>query len=63
MVDIKAGLQGFEAECGGVAGRGERSRCTAAGAGGRVEVDIVRHGGSGMVGEVYFHLVAFAHTE
>ena len=63
VVNIQTRLQCFKAEYAGMTRGSERSRRAAARAGCGVEVNIVRHSGIRAVGEMHFHLVAFAHAD
>ena len=62
VIDVQAGLQCFPAESRSAARCGKCSSSTTARAGRSVEVDVMRYGRIWVVGEFYFHGVAFAHT-
>jgi hypothetical protein len=63
VVDVEAGVQRLEAELRLAPGRRERAGRAAAGAGDRVEVDVVRHLARRVVREVKLDEVALAHAD
>ena len=63
VIDIQARIQRLEGEHRGVPRRGERRRRPAAGAGDRVQVDVVRHSAVRAVVQVKLHQVALAHPD
>ena len=63
VIDVQAGLQCFPAESRSAAGCGKCSSSTTARAGRSVEVNVMRYGRIWVVGEFYFHGIAFTHTD
>ena len=63
VIDVQAGLQCFPAESRSAAGCGKCSSSTTASAGRSVEVNVMRYGRIWVVGEFYFHGIAFTHTD
>ena len=62
VIDVQAGLQCFPAESRSAARCGKCSSSTTASAGRSMEVDVMRYSRIWVVGEFYFHGIAFAYT-